>query len=148
MKPFETIAYGLIITIVGGILLSFFVPALAGPRDKFLSWILRKHRKGNLKNKDKTLLEELKTFLTLIRSLPSFPDRITTDILLQALHGIEIKASAIKSKDLRELRARLLTYSSKAAQLNSNSSLKEKLDLLVNNNQADDLLQAIWKETE
>ena len=148
MKLFETIAYGLIVTIVGGILLSFFVQALAGPRDKFLSLILRKHKKGILKDEDKTLLQELKVYLTLIKSLPSFPDRITTDILLQALHEIEIKASVIKSKDLKELKARLLAYSSKVAQLNSNSSLKEKLDLLVNNSQADDLLQAIWKETE
>ena len=81
--------------------------------------------------------------LLVINQLPSFPDETTTEKLKNTLEEIRSKSSLITSVRFEGIKRTLLTYSDKANQLHSNMGLKEKLNLLVNNNQAFGLVEEI-----
>jgi hypothetical protein len=133
----------ILVSIVASVILFFLLPFLAKPRDKFLEWAFKKRKIRTRIEKDLKILETIEQPLLFINQLPHFPDEAKTEKLLIALEEIRSKALLIKSAHFEGIKRTLLSYSDKANQLHSNMSLKEKLNLLVNNNQAFGLVEEI-----
>jgi len=133
----------ILVLIIGSTIFFFISPLLTKPREKFLELFKKKSRKQSQTQKDLKTLETIEQPLLAINQLPSFPDETTTEKLKKALEEIRSSSLLLRSARFERIKQALLVYSDKANQLHSNMGLKEKLNLLVNNNQAFGLVDEI-----
>lgn len=120
--------FGIATAVVSETALCFLLPALKGPRDKFIARIRKREKIEEKARTDQHLLEEIEKLLSVIIRLPDFPDTSIKEIQ-DALAEIKDKAKQIEI--LRDIKERLIVYSKKVDKLHANISFKERLDLLL-----------------
>lgn len=94
------------------------------------------------------LLEEIKSPLRFINQLPRYPSNTFREDIRAKLNKIRENVDKIKTKEFQDIKQKVIDYSDKVNQINTNIQLNETIKLLVKDENGVYLAQSLIDEID